>query len=546
MPRPSDGTAPSEPSEIVQPRLGPVGWIRFGWRRLASMPTALVLLLLLALAAIPGSLVPQRSSDPNGVVQYFADNPGLAPLLDAVQLFDVYSSVWFSAIYILLFVSLIGCVVPRTAQHWRALRGRPPKTPARLDRLPASVAWETDRPEGQVIEAAGDALRRARYRVEAYDGRGRRTLSAERGYLRETGNLLFHVALIGVLVAVAIGTTVTYYGQKIIVEGQTFANSLAAYDSFKPGSYFRAETSLTPFALTLDSFEVSYELQNQNSVGRVTDYTANVTLTQDGASAQKELKVNQPLDIAGANVYLMGNGYAPHITVTNAAGDVVFSDPVPFLPQDANLTSLGVVKVPDTGTKTQIGMIGFFYPTKAMLSTGALTSIFPGPVDPVLSLNVYTGDLGLDGGVATSVYTLDTDDLTQVAGGTSGTDAIQLTPGETVDLPDGLGTVTLDSVPRYISIEIRKDPTQIWVLVFTLLAVGGLLLSLFVPRRRVWVAVRPAQDPGRSLVQIAGLARGDDPTLLAAVESVARTIGWSGGEKPDERARRTGTRGSRP
>ncbi|NCX64412.1 MAG: cytochrome c biogenesis protein ResB, partial [Actinobacteria bacterium] len=84
------------------------------------MRTALFLLLLLALAAIPGSLYPQRSADPNGVRLYFDQQPEFAALLDALQLFDVYTSIWFSAIYILLFVSLVGCVLPRTQVHLNA------------------------------------------------------------------------------------------------------------------------------------------------------------------------------------------------------------------------------------------------------------------------------------------------------------------------------------------------------------------------------------------------------------------------------------------
>ena len=57
------------------------------------MRTALLLLLLLAVAAVPGSIFPQRSADPNGVAQYFKNNPELAQVLDAIQLFDVYTSV---------------------------------------------------------------------------------------------------------------------------------------------------------------------------------------------------------------------------------------------------------------------------------------------------------------------------------------------------------------------------------------------------------------------------------------------------------------------
>ena len=86
----ADSTADSASDEVTQPRLGVVGWLRWGWRQLTSMRTALVLLLLLAIAAVPGSLVPQRSADPNGVTQYFTDNPDLAPVLDNLSLFEFY------------------------------------------------------------------------------------------------------------------------------------------------------------------------------------------------------------------------------------------------------------------------------------------------------------------------------------------------------------------------------------------------------------------------------------------------------------------------
>ena len=119
-------------------------------------------------------------------------------------------------------------------------------------------------------------------------------------------------------------------------------------------------------------------------------------------------------------------------------GNVAFSDAVPFLPQDSNLTSIGVVKVPDA-LPEQIGMIGFLYPSQTELETGALTSNYPDLLNPVLSLQVFTGDLGLDGGIPRSVYSLDTDGLTEVAGRTVDTPPIRLAPGETVELPGGIG-----------------------------------------------------------------------------------------------------------
>ena len=534
MSRSSDVARPSDHIETIEeapeglnaPKLGVVGTLRFFWRQLTSMKTALFLLLLLAIAAVPGSLVPQRSSDPNGVAQYKLDHPDLFPVVDAVQGFDVYTSVWFSAIYLLLFVSLIGCVLPRTWHHWEALRAKPPRTPARLTRLDHVEVRTNAGATEELLQSAERILRRGRYRITRYGD----SVSAERGYLRETGNLVFHGSLVGILVAVAVGGSFGYSGQKLVVEGEPFVNYVGGYDSFTRGRLV-GDAALDPYRVTLNGLDVKYETQNPNAVGAALDYTAAVTVQQPGQSSGSDttIKVNEPLSVDGTDVFLLGNGYAPRITVRDPDGNAVFSGAVPFLPQDANLTSVGVVKVPD-GLPKQLGMIGFLYPTPTTLDTGAESSSFPGLQDPLLSLNVYTGDLGLDSGVPVSVYTLATDSLTQIAGRGTDTPGVDIGVGQTAQLPGGLGSVTLDAVSRYASLEIHHDPTQLWVLLFAVLVLAGLLTSLFVPRRRMWVKVRRGAD-GEAIVEYAGLARGDDPTLGAAVRELANAHSGPPGER---------------
>lgn len=514
------GRASGEPA-----RANPIaGTARAIWRQLTSMRVALLLLLLLAVAAVPGSLVPQRSSDPNGVVAEFDENPGLAEFYDAVGLFDVYASPWFTAIYLLLFVSLIGCIVPRLMHHWRALRTPPPTTPARLDRLDAYSVLRLDESahehRGEIVEAARDLLRKRGYRTVLVDrgDRGGISVSAERGYLRETGNLVFHIAMVGLILAVGVLGGFSWHGQRVLVEGQTFVNSPVGYSSFNPGRFF-SNDQLPPYAVTLDRFDVDYEVDNPNAIGAVNDFRAEVTVRgADGSETQQTVRVNSPLRTHGTDVFLLGNGYAPQITVRDSEGNAVYSDTVPFLPQDSNLTSLGVVKVPD-GLAEQVGMIGFFYPTAAELDTGALTSANADLHDPMLTLNVYTGDLGLDVGVPVNVYSLDTDDLTQVAGGDTDVEALNLRPGESVALPGGLGTIELGEIPRYASFDIHNDPTQIPVLVFVFLGVAGLLTALLVPRRRLWVKATTRRD-GTVMLEYAGLARGEDPQLAVAVNDL--------------------------
>ena len=539
--RPSDHVDGS--GEIVSPKLGAIGWLRWGWRQLTSMRNALVLLLLLAIAAVPGSLVPQRSADPNGVTQYFTDNPTLAPILDKLQLFDVYSSAWFSAIYILLFISLIGCVIPRVKHHLKALRTRPPRTPARLGRLgdhreslvELAPGADAETAASRAVEIAAKQLKTAGYRVQRYDGRGSYSVSAERGYLRETGNLLFHIALLGVLLAVGIGGGFAYTGERVIVQGTTFVNSVGTdYSSFNPGRFVDAD-GLTPYTLTLDKFDVEYQAIGTGSQGQAGDFVAHMTTQLPGEkAADQDIRVNHPLNIAGDRVYLMGNGYAPTVTIRNTAGDVVFHDSIAFLPQDDNLTSRGIIKVPD-GLSEQLGMVALFYPTQVKNGAGLSSSGYPSLLNPVLALNVYEGDLGLNNGIPRSVYALDTTGMTQLTGGETGTDSIELAPGQSADLPNGLGTITFDdaspagatdtsqSVKRFVSLSIHRDVAGPWVLCFAVLAVLSLMLALFVPRRRMWVKATPS---GSVLtLEYAGLARGEDPTLGGAVEALATKHG---------------------
>ncbi|RLK52823.1 cytochrome c biogenesis protein [Microbacterium telephonicum] len=549
----ADAPAPSGDSAIAQPKLGFVGWTRWGWRQLTSMRTALVLLLLLAVAAIPGSIVPQRSADPNGVSQFRVDNPDLFPILDGMQLFDVYTSAWFSAIYILLFISLIGCVIPRTKHHWQALRARPPRTPARLARLddhaetliPVTGGEDPVVAAGRAIDLAQAQLKRGGYRVERYDRGDVASVSAERGYLRETGNLVFHGALVGVLIAVGVGGGLTYTGQTVITEGASFVNSPGlGYTSFNPGRFVDTN-ALPPYTVTLDSFDVTYTPIGEQGQGQAGDFAAHVTVQEPGQDAREgDIRVNHPLDVVGERLYLMGNGYAPTITVRDADGNVVFREDVEFLPQDANMTSLGVVKVPD-GLPQQMGLVGFFYPSAANLNTGAFTSAFGDLLNPMLTLDVYVGDLGIDDGTPRNVYALDTGDMTQLTGRAIDVPSLELAPGETADLPDGLGTVTFENatqegapeaVKRYVSLSVHRDVGAPWVLTFAIIALAGLLAALFVPRRRMWVKATPT-DAGLR-IEYAGLARGEDPAIAAAVAQLSRehgeALGVPAGDTPGD------------
>ncbi|GER22471.1 cytochrome c biogenesis protein ResB [Zafaria cholistanensis] len=517
-------------ADVSVPALGPLGMLRWAWTQLTSMRTALFLLLLLAVAAVPGSLFPQRSVNPEQVNQYLANNPGAGEWLDRFQLFDVYSSVWFSAIYLLLFISLIGCVIPRARKHAKALRTPPPRTPARLSRLPEHgtvplPAEHDGGPSGAaVVQRAAELLRKRGYRVEARPEGPAPSVAAERGYLREIGNLVFHVSLIGVLGSVAVGGMFGYGGQRLLVEGESFVNTLVSYDSFSPGTNF-SEESLVPFSIRLDRFEVEFDRESKTHFGQPIDFTASVTTTDTpGAEAQqKQLKVNHPVRIGGTAVYLVGNGYAPVVTVRDGNGDIAFQGPVIGVPQDAAYTSLVVIKVPDA-RPDQLGFVGFFLPTAVIGEDGVSFSADPSATIPQLNLNSYYGDLGLDAGDPQNVYVLDPSTLTELNSRNLDAGGIVLDAGTSYDLPEGKGSVSFDGLKRYVALDIRHDPGKVPVAVFSALALMGLGISLFVPRRRAWIKVVEAgarsggtqsDGTGERIIEYGLLARGEDPRLVA-------------------------------
>ncbi|MFD5267373.1 cytochrome c biogenesis protein ResB [Streptomyces sp. NPDC058335] len=499
-------TAPTESLGGV-PAMGVIGWARWFWRQLTSMRVALLLLLLLALGAIPGSLIPQTGTDATKVAEFEKAHSTLAPVYEKLGLFHVYSSVWFSAIYILLFVSLIGCIVPRTWQFVGQLRGRPPGAPKRLTRLPAYTTWRTGAEPEQVREAALALLKKRRFRAHLAGD----AVAAEKGYLREVGNLAFHIALIVMLTAFAWGQLFKMEGNKLVLEGDGFSNTLTQYDDFKSGTLFDAD-DLAPFSFNLKDFTGTYEVSGPNK-GTPRTYQAAITYSEGayGKERKTTVKVNHPLEIGDSKVYLTAHGYAPVVTVKDGRGNVVFHDAVPLLPLDSNVTSSGVIKVYDgyrdaKGAKEQLAFQAFFLPSYA--EGNEVASSFPALLNPVLNLEPYHGDLGVDSGIPQSVYQLDKRNMKAFKDSKDLQLRENLKPGETMTLPNGAGTVTYEGTKEWANFQVTQQPGSGWALGGAIAAIFGLAASLFIQRRRVWVrAVRGAD--GVTVVEMAGLGRSE-------------------------------------
>ena len=498
------------PASLAGPQRPPVpstvsrhglGWGRWAWRTLTSMRTALILLALLALAAIPGSVLPQRgvSSDPGAVIRFTRDNPTLAPWLDRLYLFEVYSSPWFAAIYLLLLVSMTGCVLPRCAGLWRASRAAPPSAPSNLARMPHHRSWRTTRSAHEVLGQGAEELRRRGFRVRVDTDQVR----AERGYLREVGNLVFHLSLLVLLFGVATGQLFGFEGRVALAERAGFSNVFSQYDEFSPKALTDVD-NLEPFSFTLEDFRVAYETAAPKR-GEPREFGAKVSYqaAPEAPTQQITVRPNHPLNVNETKVFLTGHGYAPRVTVRDGRGEVVFTGPVIFLPNDASYASDGVVKAPDA-RPTQLGFEGFFLPTGAMGPQGPY-SAFPDALNPQLFLTVYTGDLGMAEGVPQSVFTLDKTGLEQVREG-GRPFARALGVGETMTLPQGQGSLTFDGVSRFANFQIAYDPGKEISLVAAILLLVGLTGSLMIRRRRIWLRTRTDETAGGATsVELAGM-----------------------------------------
>jgi len=418
----------------------------------------------------------------------------------------------------------VGCLLPRTWEFARQLRRPPVTTPRNLTRLPmhhsGRIAAAPEVVTARVL--AGLTGRRGRRwrttcRTEADGGVA---ISAERGYLREVGNLLFHISLLGLLVAIAVGKMLGYEGSIIVNTGSGFCSAdPVSYDNFRPGLLVDG-TSMQPFCVNVENFSSAYTPQGQAAeFAAAINYQSGPDL---GTTSWKPrtLQVNDPLRIDGQRLYLLGHGFTPHFRV-NFPGGAVRDYAQAFQPTDGSLISQGAVKVTDppgwTGfgiTQHQLAIVGLFAPTAA-IHNGIMTSSFPAAHNPGVAVEIYRGDLGLAQGQPQSVFAIDT---RQVAmGALVKQKRGNLLPGQSLRLDDGT-KITFTGFNEWVSLQTSYDPAQGGALISAIMLLIGLVLSLTIRRRRVWFRLRPfptgstgsrAPPALHTMVDVGGLARTD-------------------------------------
>lgn len=359
--------------------------------------------------------------------------------LERLQLFQVFRSTWFSIGLIVLLVSILVCTIDRTPRLWRQVADvRVVQPDPYFDpRLPDRVAMD-----GVPLDGLRATLRRHHFRLREADVDGVAFVYGDRHQYTKLATLLTHAGLILFLVAGAVTSAFGNEAGLVVPVGQSLT----------------VQPIGTPDLLLVKNY--AFEAPGL-SAGQASDFTTDLGVYQNGQEiARKTIRVNDPLSVAGYVFHENGFGPAPDLVIRDrSTGAMLWSGSVPLTDQVAGVPA-GVAAVPGQDAGLQL-----FLQRDA---SGTAT---------VLVLPYRITGQAADGSLQTERL-----------------GAIALQPGET-GTDDAIDfTVGLRSVSSYTLLIAKRDPGQglVWV-AFTLL-LSGLLITFYLPRRRIWARLRPSGE----------------------------------------------------
>jgi cytochrome c biogenesis protein len=414
------------------------------WGLLTSVDFAVIQIIVLAVMAVIGMTLRQlpdsafRSATDyaNGMAGLHARydpvfGVAIVDALERLQFFQMFRSTWFSLGLVVLLVSILACTIDRTPRLWRQV--------ADIRVIQPDPYFDLTLPDragldGVSLDGLRAVLRRRGFRLREAAAAGATYVYGDRHQYTKLATLLTHAGLILFLVA---GAVTSLFGDEaglVVPVGQSLT----------------VQAIGTPGLLLVKNY--SFEAPGL-STGQPTDFATDLGVYQNGKEiARKTIHVNDPLSVAGYTFHQNGYGPAPDILIRDRAdGQVLWSGPEPLTDQAASLP-YGTMAVPGRDVGLQM-----------VLQRGA----DGGAV--VLFLPYRVTGTAPDG-------TLQTTDLA----------ALALAPGETGTAPNLDFTIGLRDVSAYSLLIAKRDPGQgiVW-LAFALL-IGGLLVTFYLPRRRVW------------------------------------------------------------
>jgi cytochrome c biogenesis protein len=354
--------------------------------------------------------------------------------LERLDVFHVFSSWWFSLALVLLLVSIVACTIDRMPRIWREVSDiRVVQPDAYFDpRLPNRAATD-----GVPLDALRAALRSRRFRVREAEVDGVRFVYGDRNQYTKLATLLTHTGLVLFLVAAAVTTKLGFERGLAVPIGDTQT----------------VQAIGTPDLLVVKNYD--FEAPGLDT-GQASDFTTDLGIFQNGREiARKTVRVNDPLSVAGFTFHQNGFGPAPDLVISDADGRPLWTGPVPLTDSVGDIP-VGTLDVPGRAAGLQLFLDR---------TTG-------GAPEVVVLPYVAAPSAADPSGVATG-------------------EPIGLTPGTSAPIAGTDFSVGLRSVSAYTVLIAKNDPGQglVWLAFGSLIA--GIVISFYLPRRRLWARVGP-------------------------------------------------------
>lgn len=517
------------------------------WRLLTSVRFAVFYIATLAAFALLGVLIPQvpeamRGNDAAISVWIETERGVFGPFTDPMYrlgLFEVFHAKWFLFALGFLVVNVTTCTVNRWSPTFHNVF-HPPR------RVPDSFFERAHNRTVLAPVTAGTlevALRKLRFRVETTTEGGATYLFADRHPWTQLATFISHLALI-LFISGGLVTWLTGFSTEIFAGEGTTAPVFAVSNPNQ--LQVRIDQATGRFAATGNALDFRTQLTIFKNGKEVAHGTATVNdpfkyggyrFHQAGYFASgAELRIR---DLATGNTVfhetfpLEDTTAAPSVSIRDATGATLLSDTI--APTDFLSSASGaLVRVPGTDRVIWIGLTAkddkawqlvAFDPKgdgqsgQVRVDEGATGAISGLTVrfDSVASVPSTVG-LGVPGG--------DAQTLAQLTKGPDGTDAlmlvskntptISLAPGQPVTV-GGL-EYTFEGRRPFAGIAVKRDSGAWFIWIATAMLVGGLALTFYVPRRRLWVRLTSAGTQIASLAEKSGGFEKDMRTLARRLD----------------------------
>lgn len=526
-------SAPARPAAAPL-RPGGLDPLRFLWQLLTNVKFALLLVGLAVVAGLVGVVVPQVPAPMRGNAAARSawlelqreDFGAFTGPFDRLGLFDVFHSWWFTGLWAVIIVAVTVCTVSRFLPTWRTVH-RPPRTVG--DRYFETAHHRASFTHEGGAQAVERLLAKRRYRVERVKSEeGAEYLFAERFAWSHYGTFLSHLALLLLLVGGLLTVFAGFDRTLVIAETTPPAPVL---DEPGPGQLF---------------VRVSDAVRGVDESGNVIDYRSFLEVRRGDEIVKCTTTVNDPCSAFGYRFHQAAffddigrlrinapdgrvlyddvidfenrTTAVPRLRVTDGKGAVVFDEDVPQAgtdpgerPGPEDDVALGAVAFPDpAGGRAFVSLPVAWRVVDGELRVLLVTGDVPeGVLAP--GTTATAGGYRVEFREARSIPAMRVDDMpgatsedrtvvVQMPSGRDGepylfvsgidSDNVELIEDQPLRTPGGY-TYTFAGRIEAAGLSVRRDPGDTFIWVAVGMAMVGLSITFYVPRRRLWAKVTP-------------------------------------------------------